>query len=372
MNQESIMKNHDKVSDLLRELKNMSVLGLTDMFDQEKQLFCYRVKKDGLKVYHDGCSLRYTIISLLGLHRLEAQGNRIPFDIQSHLRVLLKNVYLIDNIGDLGLLIWLCALVRPALLDEFLSGVRLRNHLECFSDARQGKTTELAWLLTGLSYAALAHVPTLPEIKDITTTVYEMIKGNYGHHGIFGHQKKDTLLGRLRGRIGSFADQVYPIYGFSKFAKAYDHTEALQIATECGKAICRHQGAFGQWWWHYDANNGNVIGRYPVFSVHQHSMAPMALFALSEISGCNFIFHIYKGLKWITGNNELGINLVDYKRNVIWRSLYRRNYKMRFEELSSLMHIKRYGKDSSEIRVLYESRPYCLGWLLYAFADKVK
>jgi len=359
---------------LLQQLKGISLQGLSKMIDPEKQLFCLKVRKNGNGVLREGHSLRYTIISLIGLYRAEARGEKIHFDIQGQLKTLCANIGRIDNIGDMGLLLWLCALAQPSMIDALLSHINRNDLLLNFSDAREGKTTELAWLLTGLSYAAMAPASASDSssIERLARSIYESVKKNYGGKGIFGHQSKNTLEGKLRGRIGSFADQVYPIYGLSKFSKAYDNPEALNIALDCANTLCRHQGAFGQWWWHYDANTGKVLGRYPVYSVHQHSMAPMALFALEEASGRNYHPYIYKGLEWITGKNELGVNMIDDKNNVIWRSFYRPAYKMRLEEFSSLARSPQDNKKCSDLIILYESRPYCLGWLLYAFADKTE
>ena len=357
---------------LLKELKDISVRGLSKMFDPEKQLFCYRMRKNGDDISREGHSVRYTIITLLGLHRLESHGEKIPFHIQSQLKNLVKNAVQLDNMGDVGLLLWLCAIANAELINKLLADVDLESSLIRFRDAQLGKTTELAWFLTGLAYVAMAPIPNPPGIKDLTLKVYELIRSNYGNKGIFGHQRKNTLEGATRGRIGSFADQVYPIYGFSKFAKAYNHPEALKIAVECGKAICQHQGALGQWWWHYDANTGNAVGQYPVYSVHQEGMAPMALFALGEASGLDFSSNIYKGLEWIMGNNELDFNLIDSENKMIWRNFYKKKYKMHFEVILSLMRSSLVKGGSKDLKVLFECRPYCFGWLLYAFAEKIK
>ena len=83
------------------------------------------------------------------------------------------------------------------------------------------------------------------------------------------------MVGILRGGVGSFADQVYPIYGISKFSQALGDEKALERALDCGLNICEAQGPLGQWWWHYDSSTGEVVGKYPVFSVHQHAMGPM-------------------------------------------------------------------------------------------------
>ena len=64
--------------------------------------------------------------------------------------------------------------------------------------------------------------------------------------------------------------------------------EALQNSLQCANAICNLQGPLGQWWWHYDSMTGRVAERYPVYSVHQHAMAPMALFAAQDACNADF------------------------------------------------------------------------------------
>lgn len=355
---------------LVNSLKSLCVCGLEEMYNPGEQLFCYRVEEGNDALFREGASIRYTIIALLGLYRMEQQGASLPFSVRDQLDILMKKSCLIDNMGDIGLLLWLCALANPDLASTFLLESNISKRLTEFPDARQGKTTELSWLLTGLTYLTKNSNNPTSSLQDTAVNVYEMIKANYGGKGIFGHQTTKTLKGRLRGRIGSFADQVYPIYSFSRFSQTFNNKEALGIALDCGKAICKHQGPLGQWWWHYDAVTGNVIGKYPVYSVHQHSMAPMALFALGEASGLDVSAPIYRGLDWISGNNELGINMIDSNKKVIWRSFYRNDVKMRFEELCGLMDLGNTDREYNDLSILYESRPYCLGWLLYAFADK--
>lgn len=357
-------------SRLPEQLINISVNGLSEMFDKEKQFFSYRAKRAEQGIVNEGHSFRYTIISLLGLSRLEQQGKHLFIDSNSVLENLLNNAGKIDNIGDLGLLLWLCALTSPESANRLFVTLDTNNALKQYPDAIEGKTTELAWFLTGLSYLASAPIKKPQGIEDLTKKTYELLKQNYEHKGIFRHQNRNTLKGIIRGRMGCFADQVYPIYALSKFAQAYDNKEALRIAKECGETICNLQGTLGQWWWHYDSANGRVLGRYPVYSVHQDGMAPMALFSLSKASGLNFNDAAYKGLNWITGNNELSYNMIDNSRNVTWRSFYRKKPKMRFEELMTLAGFDNNNKEYNDLMILFECRSYHLGWLLYALADK--
>jgi len=355
----------------LYHLIGLSIRGLEDMFDEENMLFCYRMKRTDNGLKKEGFSYRYTLISLLGLCQFEAHGFKQSLDVKQTLGKLIDNPYEINNVGDLGLLIWLCALASPERLANVFCAFDVANALKRYGDALQGRTMELSWFLAGLSHGALTVNESGSSTRGLATNTYKLILGNYGGKGIFGHLSKKTLEGRLRGRIASFADQVYPIYALSKFSEAFGHEEAMKIAMDCSTTICRHQGPLGQWWWHYDSATGNLLGRYPVYSVHQDGMAPMALFAVSESSGQDFSEAICKGLEWITGNNELCINLVCASKNLIWRNLYRPHHKMYYDEIVSLIKHDDKERDYKDLRILYECRPYHLGWLLYAFSDKV-
>jgi hypothetical protein len=352
-----------------KQLVNLAVRGLTGMYDAEHKLFCTKVKSTQKGMISEGISVRYTIISLLGFNKLEIQGIRSPVEVQSTLKFLCEHAQQITSIGDLGLLLWLHALAAPKELDRLFSKLNLNGSLVRYKDARLGLTIELSWFLTGLSHLLLTNRKVPNGLKRLAINTYTLIRDNYGGNGIFGHLKKNTIKGMMRYRIGCFADQVYPIYAFTKFAQATGNEEALKIALDCADTIIRLQGQMGQWWWHYDAVTGNLLGQYPVFSVHQDAMAPMALFAIGKVAGKDFRMPIFKGLEWIIGNNELSHNLMDLSRNLIWRSILKPKHIMYFDILASLLKIPRIRNHDGYCKVRLECFPYHLGWILYVFAD---
>ena len=71
----------------LGQLNAMAASGLLPMFDSESRLFCYRMKRSENGLMKEGTSVRYTIISLLGLHKFEAAGGESPIDVRSTLRL---------------------------------------------------------------------------------------------------------------------------------------------------------------------------------------------------------------------------------------------------------------------------------------------
>lgn len=354
----------------VRDLNSLAVKGLVPMFDPQNQLFCERLKltKEGLK--KEGLSPRYTLMTLMGLHKGEGYGLQNPFDSRAIMNGLLAGNAWLDNIGDLGLLLWLCALLAPERYEELYRSFNVAAALGHYREAREGLTMELAWFLSGLAHGAMAGQRNISGLTDLAHTTFDLIKKNQGRNGVFGHlASRSGIVGALRGRLGSFADQVYPIYALSKFGCAFGNDEALRSAQKCAQTICEFQGPLGQWWWHYDSQAGRVVGKYPVYSVHQDAMAPLALFALGESTEQDYTPCIFKGLAWIYGGNELNRNLCETSKNIVWRSIYLPKPESYIMKAGRVLGFGPESPTPAELRVDFEDRPYHFGWVLYAFAQ---
>jgi hypothetical protein len=342
----------------------LAIRGLKPMYDSETGLFCHRLRKTPSGNIREGISQRYTVMTLLGLLRAEAVGYRSPVDISATVDALYRNTEWVDNIGDLGLLLWLSSVTSRGW-ESFNAAFDLKTALQKYSDAKKQLTMELAWFLMGLACASAAG-KIGSDLEVLTEQTYKLLRSNQGKDGLFGHMAKwNSLAGVVRGHVGSFADQVYPICAMSQVGQVFGLKEASQNALQCGETICRLQGSLGQWWWHYDSVTGRVAEQYPVYSVHQHGMAPMALFALQDACDVDFSDQLYKGLHWINGTNELKQDLEDVAAGVVWRCIRPANsasFRARFRTLV--------GKqpDLSNAEIVFECRPYELGWLLYAHA----
>ena len=357
----------------VRRILALAVRGLAPMLDRRRQLFCHRLKKTDQGMVQEGISHRYTMMTLMGLHRLEQAGSVSPFDAKPILQALLADLTWVDNIGDLGILLWLCGVVCPERFSEVERRLDPHSALVGFRGAKQGVTMELAWFLTGLSYWGLTCPEKLAALEKLVFETYRVLTRNQGERGFFGHlSTSQSLAGMARGRTGTFADQVYPIYGLAKFFEAYHYEDAAERALKCARSLCEEQGPAGQWWWHYDAPGGRVTDGYPVYSVHQHAMGPMTLFGLGEAVNHNFDPWIYRGLRWINANNELNYDMEDAAQGVIWRCIFRsrrslgRYLRAGFGSFSETVQHER----QEDLKILYECRPYELGWLLYAFANR--
>ena len=365
-------KTQEAASIDVGQLCELALEGLAPMFNVGANLFCHRRKRTAAGMVCEGVSHRYTAMSLLGLIEAERAGMRSPVPIEPVLKHLLENLSWVDGVGNMGLLLWLCAYSSPKNVRKLCSNLDLKSSLSRFSDAREGKTTEMAWFLAGLAHAALAVPENRSTFESVAVQAYEELKHNQRMGGIFAHlAQRRTFMAAVRGHIGCFADQAYPIYALTRFAEAFENETALDMARGCAEAICRLQGPQGQWWWHYNSSTAEVFGRYPVFSVHQHGMAPMALFAVSDACGGDLVASVYKGLQWIGGANELGCDLRQPSDGIVWRGI---NQEQRYQALlTSALGIRQSDETSpiaARLKLNGECRPYEFGWLLYAFAQR--
>ena len=358
----------------IRLLVQMAVNALPQMFYEKEQLFCHKLKRTDSGMTREGISHRYTMMTLMGLHRLEQCGVQPFVEIKAVFDGLVASLgspgsSWVKTTGDLGLLLWTCALLAPDRLTEVASRVEANSALTRFSGGRQHCTVESAWLLTGLSHACLADPARISDFQSLAVETYGRLVRNQGNKGFFGsYAKNRSLKGMVRGSIGSFADQVYPIYAFTQFAKAFKDPNASERALDCARAICDAQGPLGQWWWHYNSETGNVINQFPVFSVHQHAMGPMALLALGEARGSDFSPWIHKGLNWLT-DNELSFEMRDSSSQVIWRCIARPEYRRYMNAVRNALSKRDVLESHQDLHIVFECRPYELGWLLYAFAN---
>lgn len=341
------------------------------MIDSERQIFCDIYNRTEKGMIPEGLSNRYTMMTLLGLHRYERSGRGSPVAIAPVLDVLLHNTGWIGGAGDLGLLLWLCAELVPERLAEVYHEVGALGALTRFSDGQQGRTMEVAWFLTGIASCYLAGRSDLTGLADQAKAARRILESNCGSSGVYGHlSRTGSCAGYLRGRIGSFADQVYPTIAFARLSQALQDDKARQMAQRTADKMCELQGPFGEWSWHYDSVTGKVVSRYPVYSVHQHAMGPMMLFAASEASGCDFSNHIYKGLAWISGNNEMQRDFVEPSLGLVWRSIHLDSLDAYTDAALRFLGLRSGTANAGRLRVRDECRPYELGWLLYAFSGK--
>jgi len=350
--------------------------GLPRMLDPNTGTFVFTVRPTGPA----GQSVRYTAITLIGLIAAARAGFETRLDLSRLVAAIAERRREIANPGELGLLLWCLSdfheEVTPAHDD-------IAARIPTTSQRLRGLTsTELGWLLSGLSRTALV-APSRGDIADKAHAVYAALRDNYTDAtGLFcyGGRGGGRLRRRLRRQLGFFDNQVYGIHGNADYYRAFRADESLRTADRCVDQILAAQGPLGQWSWHYNVRTGAVVDRYPVYAVHQHGMGPMAVNAVAELTGRNVDDALERSVAWVFGENELRRAMVDPDRGVIWRSIRRRiahNKLIHVFKALSLVGMQRAGNrlaamvnTPGQLEVDHECRPYEFGWLLTAFARR--
>ncbi|GBD89443.1 hypothetical protein BMS3Abin04_00148 [bacterium BMS3Abin04] len=375
MNNTALSKSVDALgnsfSNNVRTLVQLSLDALNEMYIPEKKVFYEKKKLIDGKIVYTGESIRYTLINLLGLHKALQYGLTIDFELNEILDYHIENIQKIKSIGDIGLLLWNCSRIAPEKITKILPKINFASILTDYPDAQKGFTNELAWLLIGLISASTFNSSFTSVINKLPHEVYKILRNNYGGHGIFSHSTIRGLKTFSRSRVGSFADQIYPIYAFTMYSKSFQNEEALMVAKECGETIVKHQGEQGQWWWHYDSLTGKILSKYPVYSVHQDSMAKLALSMLGKAINRNFSEEILKGARWMDGDNSMNKTMFDLENRMIYRRISPLKVNRISNIIFSLLGKEKLPKKNS-LRTLYETWSYHYGWILFAHSNVMK
>ena len=351
--------------DTIAGLRSLALRGLAEMYDEARGLFVFRVRRTSSGRVREGHSHRYSAISLLGL-----AGE--PRDVQQRIlqgrslrdaaQALLDAAPAIDNLGDLAVIAW-----AGHICGCETTPVWTRIAALC-PDTRRHATVEVAWTLSALAADSSRRTEGLRDrIAD------RLCRAFARDAALFPHTLEDA--GVATRHVSCFADFVYPTLALAQYAIATGDDRAATCAAISAKAMCARQGEDGQWWWHYDNRTGRMLERYPVYAVHQDSMAPMALFAAGDASATTFHRAIARGLDWLMRAPELdGQSLVDEPAGVIWRKVARREPGKLTRYLQAGLSRVSAELPASTLDALFpptaidfEDRPYHLGWVLYSW-----
>jgi hypothetical protein len=353
-----------------------ALAALPRMLDSRTGVFVFTVRPSGPA----GQSLRYTCITLIGLVAAARAGWQPGVDLHRLVSGIAERAGEITNPGELGLLLWCLSDHHQRLTpahEETLARIPVTaDRLDLLT------STELGWLVSGLSRTAQL-APARGDIAERAQAAYDALRANQAETtGLFcfGGRARGYLRRHLRRQLGFFDNQVYGICAGVDYHRAFGDRAALVMAARCTDQILAAQGPLGQWAWHYDARTSAVVDRYPVYSVHQHGMGPMALRAVAEATGRTFDDALERSMAWIFGANELGDTMIDDHRGVIWRSIRRRVARgklIHLFKLLSLVGLQRAGtrlgtmvNTRGRLERDLECRPYELGWLLLALARR--
>jgi hypothetical protein len=352
-------------------LKSLAIKSLKYLFDEKENMFCGSAVRTRRGVYRESPSRKLTTIVLLGLERLAGSEATETFDLAAIRRALFADTSWIRSAEDFGLFVWCTALCAPDQFAAALNDFDWDKVVHTFADGRQGHTLGLTRLLTAIAHSRQVGAEIRTDLTDLAVAIYHSLRENQGGNGLFGHvAARQGIGGLFSGRFGTFADQMFAIYALVMFARAFDIDEPLEPALNCANAVCALQGPLGQWWSLYDKSRGCVAKRYPLYAVHQHGIAPLALRALEATSGISFEQPMRKGLIPIVGNRG-SAGLGNTENYEAWDRLELCNgMTAGWKATLEILHFSRNPRHE-RLRVRCEARPEHFGWLLYAFGDLV-
>jgi hypothetical protein len=318
--------------------------------------------RDGAwRLSQSGASARYSAIAALGLLKLPEHAQReILAGISAYELVgdLVSKLHEETGLGTAALVCWAAAQARHDRLPRAL------QVLASIAGApAPAYVVDISWVISAF-VAARA-------VADVEEQLDRARQRLLAAHRVLFPRHIGADGSWYRAHVGCFADQVYPVQALSRLHASADDQQALAVATAIATAICRAQGDSGQWWWHYDSRNGRVVEEYPVYSVHQHAMAPMALLDYAEAGGESHLANVARGIRWLVHPPETREPLVMAEPPITWRKVARQDWRKSVRGLRAATTRVRPGWRVAALdrrfppRVVdHECRPYELGWLL--------
>jgi hypothetical protein len=351
----------------VEQLRAIALRSLVRMYRPEQQLFAFRIRRVSGEMVLEGVSRRYTAIALMGLAG-EAEdtakgilAGQNPMDLCGR---LLREIDGYQDIGEVALTLWAAQALRHP---DAAKAVRRLGQMNP-ADA-SCPTVELSWALTSLVCGSIGDADLAGKIAR------RLLSSFHRESALFPHWPAGAKSPLFRRHVTCFADFIYPIQALSYYHMVSGDQEAIDVATRCADRMCELQGPQGQWWWHFDVRTGRVVEKYPVYAVHQEAMAPMAMSILDTATGMDHASAVGKGIGWLKHSPEISASLIDTEADLVWRKVARhepgklvRGLQAAASRLHSSLRVPGTDLVFRPGWIDYESRPYCMGWILHAWA----
>ena len=357
-------------AEVVTRLLNISQQVLSQSYADGEFVFTLRGtrRQDGVwQVSPAGVSLRYGAITALGLLRCPEATQRSVLrgeTARDLIARLGKQLHETTNIGDTALVCWAAAEAEDEVMDFALQ--RLAKMQEYAAPAF---VVEAAWVVSAL-VAARPKADVEEPLAQARNRLLAAQSGQLYPHNV------GSGGSWFRAHVGSFAAQVYPMQALARLHRSADDQSALATANSVAASICAAQGRDGQWWWHYDARTGDVVEGYPVYTVHQHAMGPMALLDLAEAGGDDHLDSICRGLRWLDSRPESAEAMILDSPPITWRKVARNDPRKLARGLQAASTKIAPGIRAAALDRIFppgvvdhECRPYEFGWLLMTWAS---
>jgi hypothetical protein len=266
-----------------------------------------------------------------------------------------------------GMALWAAAKLKLDL--PFGVSKMIRPLLENRDNWTTFRAQDLGMLLTGI-VAQAAEGRT--ELAHHAAPLFNFLSESYAtESGLFC----DTATG-FRRRFASFATQTYlaiACYSYGEFA---GEVEAIDLANACVRRLIELQGPQGEWPWFFDAERGEVVDFYEVYSVHQYGMAPALLEFAERHDVPGATEALVKGFNWIFGENQLKRSMLlpasqlSYRSQVRAGELHSKGRRVVRSVANAYLGRKTHLIPPEKLTLRMECRSYELGWILWSFGDR--
>ena len=330
-------------------------------------LFCNQILKSEAKPL--GCSLRYSLIALLGLQKAEATGYSVKYDLRRIENAVFREVGSSElTPGDFGLYLFADSRCGGRRTEDLIS--RLLASLARHGGYPVLNGMEISWMIMGLC-ATFAANGSKAVVRLIREALDQLLIHNRSKSNLFFHHGRANA----RRRFPNFATQIYIILALATVARFELDPRALEAACCTADILLELQLSDHAWPWIFDAKTGRIVEPYEIYSVHQDAMAPMALFALAEVtSDAKYTEAALSSLEWIYGHNELSLNMIDKRNKIILRSIRRTTPWNRLFLYANTVSAISLGhsmfRDCGPLEVNPSCRPYHFGWILEAWCGR--
>lgn len=314
----------------------------------------------------DDGALRAGAIVLLGLLRADEVGLEHPFSTGAMRTRILGDLGGPETgIGELGLALWAESRADGRAIGEItrLLGARVGQGL--------GRTPleQLAWLVSGLTASSER------EGGDKTTELLDLAEAE-----LLSRAAADTGLmldphHRIGGGLTPISGQFHSLIALEQLVRSERGENDREPARRLAAALLELQQDDGSWPGIVDSIRGEAAALYPVLTITQVALAPMA-FTVAERLGLDGDFSraIDRSLAWADGANLLGFNLVHEDEARLDRGILPRRepgaIRRGFSTAARRLRGHLTEPDPERLILDPEVASEDLGWLLEAWAGR--
>lgn len=358
---------------LLAELLTVGVTGLTGLYRPESEEFAAACRARRTRHGHWRITLlgqchRTTAIVAMGAAALPDSAQRVALGGRSADQLagrLVERCDQLTDIGDAALTCWAAAELGRA------DTARALGRLTELDTGQQLPTSYCAWVVSALATIARHQPDLLLDSELVWAARDRLLSARYG--ALFGTSSQPPA-GPRPGRRATLPDQAFAIAALARLHTVLGDRRSRARAAECAASLVRLQGGYGQWGYSYDAGCDELVEPYPVRSVHQHALVPMALLELAEAGGPDHLPALRRGLDWLLNHPETAERPWEPGPGLLWAEVGRgglagalrpvQHALARFHPGLRPLGLSLLAPPNRLARV---GRPADVGWLAYAW-----